>query len=105
MTERITSKDLREMKKDIKSKYDLNDAYFKRFELLNSNNRALLFKELIYLKIYYDINEKLIIKALINKYHNIQHYKRVYLTDFNNIYKFYEIYKLYDIWKDKDEED
>lgn len=103
MTERFTLKEFKELKKELKNKYDLNDAYFKRFELLNSPNRQLMYKELIFLKIFYDTNEKMLMKALINKYFNIQFYKRKYLTDFIDIDKYYEIYEYYDIWKDDDD--
>ena len=40
-------------------------------------------------------------KALINKYFNIQFYKRKYLTDFIDMDKFYDIYKYYEILKDE----
>ena len=103
MTEKFTLKEFKELKKELKNKYDLNDGYFKKFELLNSSNKQLMFKELIFLKIFYDTNEKILMKALIIKYFNIQFYKRRYLTDFITIDKFYEIYKYYDIWKDDED--
>ena len=101
MTERLTLKQFKELKRELKNKYDLNDGYFKRFELLNSSNKQLMYKELIFLKIFYDTNEKMLMKALINKYINIQFYKRKYLTDFIDMDKFYDIYKYYEILKDE----
>ena len=52
MTERLTLKQFKELKRELKNKYDLNDGYFKRFELLNSSNKQLMYKELIFLKIF-----------------------------------------------------